>query len=420
MSVLEIRREKLFEKMAENSVMAIYAGEAKIASADELYPFVVNKNFFYLTGIEQENSVLLLIKSVGERKTYLFVDEYNEIKEKWTGKKITFEYAREVSGIQNVYSTNSFDNMFNLAIAESNNMYGNISKLYLDLTPELKIRQSLSTIEFSKELQVNHPNLVIENLFSLVESLRVVKDDVEIANLYEAINITNLGLNDLIVHIKPGMKEHELSDRFEMYGRSHDRHHLAFSTICAGGKNATVLHYPINLQNDRLNENDLVLFDLGFSHNGYSADVSRTYPVSGKFSPLQRKVYEAVLNCNKAVIEYAHEGLTILELQEFAIDFLKNECIRLELMDKDDDIKKYYYHGVSHFLGLDTHDCGDRKKPLEAGNVITVEPGLYFANYGIGVRIEDDIEITNGRAIVLTSAIKKEISDIEKLFQSRG
>ena len=218
--------------------------------------------------------------------------------------------------------------------------------------------------------------------------------------------------------LQGGMVEHELADQFEMYGRAHDRSPLAFSTIVAGGKNATCLHYPT--QDDVIGNDDLVLFDLGYSYNGYSADISRTFPVNGKFNDLQRRVYEAVLNCNKAVIAYAKAGLAIKDLQEYATEFLRKECIRLKLMDPTDDIRNYYYHNVSHHLGLDTHDIGDREKPLVNGNVITVEPGLYFAKYGIGVRIEDDVLISMDGAIVLSKNIVKEIDEIEKIMWRRG
>ena len=232
--------------------------------------------------------------------------------------------------------------------------------------------------------------------------------------------MTNTGICNLIINLKPGLNEYELSDLFEFYGRSHERHPLAFSTIVACGNSATCLHHPIEQQNALIQEDQLVLFDLGYSHNGYSADISRTYPVSGKFEGKQKLVYQAVLECNKAVIENIHEGVTIAELQEFAKKFLKAKCVEFGLMKEDEDIVKYYYHNVSHHLGLDTHDASTREKPLENGNVITVEPGLYFANLGIGVRIEDDVLVENGKANVLSYIIPKEISDVEKLMSSKG
>lgn len=419
MSSIMKHRENVFDLMSEGSAMVIFASAPKNASADEELPFVVNKNFFYLTDITQENSILLFIKTLTEKKIYLFVDEYDPVKEKWYGKKLSFEEAKAISNIENVFSTKEFNSILNLVLTNVNNQYGLINKCYVDLTPEIKISEAYSTKDFANKVKDQYSHIEIEDLMPLLTKLRLVKDEEEIERLSEAIDITNGGLNDLILFMKPGQKEFELSDRFEFYGRSHGRKSLSFSTICASGKNATCLHYPVAIQNDKIGEEDLVLCDLGFEHNGYHADITRTYPVNGKFTSLQKKVYQAVLNCNKAAIEYVKAGMTLPELQAFAVETLKNECIKSGLMSADDDIRKYYYHSISHHLGLDTHDVGGRETILQPGNVITIEPGLYFANYGIGVRIEDDVMITDGRCIVLSSAIKKEIEDIEKMFEAK-
>ena len=169
-----------------------------------------------------------------------------------------------------------------------------------------------------------------------------------------------------------------------------------------------------------MKESDLILFDIGYKSHGYSADISRTFPVNGVFSGLAKDVYQAVLNCNKAVIDYVRSEMTLAQLQEFARNFLKKECVKMGILREDEDVVKYYYHNVSHHLGLDTHDCSDREKPLENGNVITVEPGLYLVDKGIGVRIEDNVLISNGRGECLSKGIVKEIKDIERLFKSRS
>ena len=415
---LESRRKKLFDQMKDNSVAIFFSGVSKVASADEMLPFTINKNFFYLTNIQQEHSALMLIKTLGERKVYLFIDPYNELKEKWTGKRLTTDNAIALSEIKNIYTTDNFQTMISLALTNSGNQYGTVDCVYLDVTsPEQKLADNFYINDFSVKLTLDYPHLEIVDSYPLMRGLRAVKSSTEVENIVKAIEKTNNGISYLISQLKPGMIEHEVADEFEMYGRSHDRAPLAFSTIIAGGKNATCLHYPS--QNDPIKKDDLVLFDLGFSYNGYSADISRTFPVNGKFDDLQRRVYEAVLNCNKSVIALAKPGLAITDLQAHAIEFLRKECIRLKLMDEKDDILNYYYHNVSHHLGLDTHDIGTREAPLVAGNVITVEPGLYFAKYGIGVRIEDDVLITLDGAIVLSKNIVKEIDEIERLMIRR-
>lgn len=403
--------------MRENSVAIIFSGVEKIASEDEAYPFVVNNSFFYLTNITQEHSALMMIKGIGEKKCYLFIDEYNELKEKWTGRRLTFDEAEQLSGLQNVYSMDNFENMLNLALTNENNQYGTINNIYIDLTPEIKIENQLSTLTFRDELEAKYKISALD-LKPLITSLRMIKSPFEIEQLRDAISATNLGINKLILSLRPGIMEYELADIFEFFGRGYNRNKLAFSTIVAAGKNATCLHYP--KQTSAIRGDEMVLFDLGYKSNGYCADISRTFPVDGVYKGKGKLVYEAVLNCNKAVIEYAHPGLTIADLQDFAKKFLKNECVRLKLLNEEDDIQKVYYHNVSHHLGLDTHDASNREKPLEEGNVITVEPGLYFADLGIGVRIEDDILIRNDKAEVLSIGIPKEIEDIEKLFRTKG
>ena len=416
---LESRRKKVFDQMKDNSVAIFFSGVSKIASEDEMLPFVVNKNFFYLTNIEQEHSALMLIKGIGERREYLFIDPYSELKEKWTGKRLTADKAGALSDIKNIYTTDNFETMLGLALSEDKNQYGDIDCIYLDLSsPEQKLKEDFFMRDLFMKLKIDYTNKEIVDSYPILRDLRMIKSSSEIDAIMKAIEKTNSGIAHLINKVSAGMMEYELADQFEMYGRSHDRTPLAFSTIIAGGKNATCLHYPT--QNDTLKNEDLVLFDLGYSHEGYSADISRTFPISGKFSPIQKTIYEAVLNCNKAVIEFARPGLTIKDLQEFATEFLRKECIKHKLMDANDDIRNYYYHNVSHHLGLDTHDISFRERPLEKGNVITVEPGLYFAKYGVGVRIEDDVLITLDGAVALSKNIVKEVNEIERLMANRG
>lgn len=419
MKEFNLRREKLFEALPDHSVALVFAGASKIESEDAYYPFRANRHFFYLTGIEQENSVLMLVKCPGERKEYLFLDEYNELKERWTGKRLSFDVAGEISQIDNVYSNGNFETMLSMALSKDNNAYGVIENLYLDLSDELKIKHNLSTQLYKQELEGKYPHLKIENIYPLIVELRLVKSQEEINEMTEAINCTSIGINDLLNNLRPGVVEHELADRFEYYGKTHGRNELAFETIIGSGINSTTLHHPIRQQTRLIEMDDLVLFDLGYRHNGYCADISRTFPVSGVFSEKQRQVYEAVLECNIAVINYVKPGLTILDLQEYAISVLKEQCLKRKLISNGDDILKYFIHNVSHFLGLDTHDVGDRKRKLAPGNVITVEPGLYFVEDHIGVRIEDDVLVTETGAVCLSKGIKKEVSDIERMLKNR-
>ena len=417
MSELSNRRFKLVEKMTANSAAVVFSGVSKIATEDEYFPFQVNNNFFYLTGIEQEHSVLLIVKGFSEVKTYLFIDEYSELKEKWTGKRLTMEEAKEISDIENIYTYNQLDTMIAMVFDENNNQYGKIDACYFDLSPEIKVGNEQSLKQYVEEFRNNYPNIGVIDLYPLVRDLRIIKSRYEVDCIVKAIEETGRGINDTLRKYKEGIYEYELAEIFNHYGMMHGRRRLAFSTIVAAGKNATCLHYP--QQSSQIKSKDMVLFDLGYKEAGYSADISRTYPMNGVFSGIAKCVYEAVLNCNKAVIEYAKVGMTIADLQNKAIEVLQSECLRLKLISQDEDIKKYYYHNVSHHLGLDTHDVSVRERPLENGNVITVEPGLYFPNFKVVVRIEDDILFKDGKAVVLSTCIAKEISDIERLFGTK-
>ena len=413
MKEFDVRRAKLLDKMENNSVALIFSGVSKISSEDEFLPFVVNRNFFYLSGIEQENSCLMLIKGVGVTKENLFIDPFDPVKERWTGKKLNVDQAKDLSQVSNVFTNDAFASMLTLVFEGK---YGEIKNLYVDLAPELKIKNEYSTKSLAEDFKAKY-NLNIIDVYPMIRDMRMVKSELEIEELRAAIRKTNIGINRLIKALRPGMYEYELADLFEFSGREKGRSNLAFSTIVGAGVNSTCLHYPT--QDCKIQADDIILFDLGYRENLYCADISRTYPVSGVYSPMQRKVYEAVLNCNKAVIAYIREGLTIKDLQEFATNYLKNECVRLKLISPEEDIRKYYIHNVSHHLGLNTHDISDRSRPLEKGNVITVEPGLYFPELKIGVRIEDDVLVTSGRAEVLSDSIIKEANDIEKLFKTK-
>ena len=414
---LENRRTNLFKKMRDNSVAILFAGVPKKVSEDETYPFIVNRNFFYLTNIEQDNSILVLVKGIGEKKTYLFIDEFDELKEKWTGKRLTVDEARELSQINNINFTSSFENVISLILNKVQGQFGKINTVYLDLTPELKIKDSYSTENYKDFLEAEYAPIEIENVYPLLRDLRMIKSPYEVEQLVNAINATYSGISQMLLSLKPGILEYELADIFEFYGRKNGRRKLAFSTIVASGKSATCLHYPT--QTEPVRPNELILFDLGYQHEGYCADISRTFPVNGVFEGVQKEVYEAVLNTNKDVINFVRAGMTIADLQQHAKECLTKECIERGLLKDGEEISKIYFHNVSHHLGLDTHDISDRSRPLENGNVITVEPGLYIKELGIGVRIEDDVLISDGRGVCLSKNIVKEIPDIERLLKSK-
>ena len=411
------RREKLIEKLDDGSLTIIFAGVGKKRSADENFDFVVNRNFYYLTGIEQENSILMIVKADGEVSTYLFIDERDEKKEKWIGFRLTEDEAREISGIDNVCVRSAFEGKIMAALSKGMTHFGEINKIYLDLEKELKIDECKSTNEFKEEIRAKHPNVLVNDIHDTIMKFRMIKSPAEIELIKDAIHTTDVALRNVLSKLHAGRYEYNMRNIFEFTVKEDLNATLAFHSIVAGGNNATILHYPT--AQDLLKENDLVLLDVGACKGNYCADISRTYPISGQFSDLQKKIYSIVLECNKQTSKFIRPGILLKEVQEFALNFLAEECVAQGLIPNKDRIRDVYYHSVSHHLGLDTHDGVDRDSKLVPGMVVTCEPGLYFKEYGIGVRIEDDVLVTPNGSDVLSKDIIKEISEIENILRAR-
>lgn len=411
------RREKLIEKLDDGSLTIIFAGVGKKRSADENFDFVVNRNFYYLTGIEQENSILMIVKADGEVSTYLFINERDEKKEKWIGFRLTEDEAREISGIDNVCVRSAFEGKIMAALSKGMTHFGEINKIYLDLEKELKIDECKSTNEFKEEIRAKHPNVLVNDIHDMIMKFRMIKSPAEIELIKDAIHTTDVALRNVLSKLHAGRYEYNMRNIFEFTVKEDLNATLAFHSIVAGGKNATILHYPT--AQDLLKEDDLVLLDVGACKDNYCADISRTYPISGQFSDLQKKIYSIVLECNKQTSKFIRPGILLKEVQEFALNFLAEECVAKGLIPNKDRIRDVYYHSVSHHLGLDTHDGVDRDSKLAPGMVVTCEPGLYFKEYGIGVRIEDDVLVTPNGSDVLSKDIIKEISEIENILRAR-
>jgi len=398
-ALAQLNRNNLFEKMENNSVLVLFSGTEINRSADENYPFSVNRNFYYLTMIDEPNLILLMNKTEKGNQTILFIEKVDLFYEKWIGKKLNEEKAIEYSGIAEYRYLEEFETiLFDLAK----------NKVYLDFEEKEEVNASRSW--YYKDLLENH-NIEIEDAYPLIKALRTVKSGQEIEMLQQAIDITNLGLQSIMKSLVVGKKEYQVVGDFN-YVLSQHQSATSFPTIAASGENAITLHYTKN--DDTLEDENLVLFDLGASHKKYCGDISRTYPINGVFTKRQRELYEMVLSIQKKVIEAVKPGVCMKELQDMVLDYYAKELLERGLISKAEEVSKYYYHGVSHSLGLDTHDIGLSKyQPLVPGNVITVEPGIYIKEEGIGIRIEDDILVTEDGNINLSEAIIKEVEDIE-------
>ncbi|MCQ2796861.1 MAG: aminopeptidase P N-terminal domain-containing protein [Bacilli bacterium] len=419
------RRQRILSVMEEDSIMVLFSGVEKMSSADETYPFEVNRNFYYLTGIDQPDSSLILVNTDGEIREFLFVSPFDPVKEKWYGRRLTLQEAAKISGVSNAQvNTIVMDKVAGI-LDPTLAQYGEVSHIYLDLEPEIKIAEETTTRDYRDTIKHTFPNVEVLDAYPLITTLRLRKSNKEIEELRSAIRTTKLGVYSVMNAMKEGKREFEMADLF-LHTVNDDNCYqgLAFPTIMAAGKNATCLHYR-TLQGV-MHDGDLLLMDLGARNGYYCADVSRTVPVSGKFTKEQKEIYNIVLGANKMVAKMLKPGVTIEELQQATIMYLADECLAKGYIKKKEDIMEYYYHGVSHLIGLDTHDAyfapnsrESKKLKLEPGMIISNEPGLYMADRGIGIRIEDDLLVTEEGCEVLTAEIIKEADDIEAYLATK-
>ena len=407
-----INRQKLGEVISSNSMAIFFAGQAPYKSADETYPFTPNRNFYYLTGIDEEKIIMMMVNINGKISEILFIQESDPVMAKWVGETISEDEAKEVSGIEDIRFLKDFES----TVASYFDRF-NMQNMYLDLERQEFNIMKTSSQNFAKELVERYPYIRIKNIYHDIALLRTIKREEEIELIKEAIDITYDGIKEMWSNVKPGMKEYEVEAYFNYVLKKNGVKDFAFPTIAATGKNATILHY---VDNDTTTEDgDLMLLDLGAQYKYYNGDISRTFPINGKFTERQKEVYNIVLEANETVMKAVKPGVTTSELQDITKRVLADGCKKIGLIKDDSELDKYYFHGVAHPLGLDTHDVGPRNIELKPGMIITDEPGLYIEEEGIGVRIEDDILVTEDGYVNLSAHIIKSLDDIEE-FMSKN
>ena len=411
-NIYKINRNNLLDKIKDDSIIVLFAGKAVQKTGDQTYPFTPNRNFYYLTGIKEENHILVMSKINGVKTSKLYIKDIDLELEKWIGKSIRKEEAIEITAVDEVKFKSQFDADIHSIIAMSEEI-----NLYLDLEKMSVNSEGKIPHKFASEIVSKYPQVRVNNIYSKIGELRLKKSEEEVEKIRKAIEITKSGIELLMKEAKVGMKEYELEAYFDFNCKVKGATGLAFTTIAAAGKNATTLHYVDN--NSELKENDLILFDLGAEYNCYNADISRTFPVNGKFTERQKEVYNSVLKVNEEIIKLIKPGMKYKEVNEKATDLIAEECIKLGLIDDKKDVRKYYYHSIGHSLGMDTHDIETPHRDItfEPGVIFTVEPGIYIEEEGIGIRIEDDILVTENGVINLSSDIIKSVDDIEKFME---
>lgn len=424
------RREKLSQLAQEDSAFILFSGAEVTRNNDASYPFRVHSDFYYLTGYEEHKSIVV-IRPGKTPQTIAFVPKKDPAYETWEGFLYGPEGAKEAFKFDEAYTNDMFFEEAAKLLVEVDKVYYRVG---LNDENDRKVFEVLNKVLRMKGRK-GSPLSSILDPEEILGSMRRVKDETEIDLMRKSAQIAAKSHVKAMKSIKPGMNERQIEGLFIGESLSQGARTVAYTSICAGGDNATTLHY--NFNDEDLKEGDLFLIDAGAEYNYYASDITRTYPINGKFTEAQKELYEAVLKVQKNMIEMVKPGISFKELNESANEQLAKVMIDLGLIKGDvkraiesNDFRKYYPHSLGHYLGMDVHDTGPYIKgnepvPFEAGVVLTIEPGLYVPlkdkeapeKYrGIGIRIEDDILVTKDGCEVLTKDVPKEIDELEKLM----
>ncbi|WP_214071982.1 aminopeptidase P N-terminal domain-containing protein [Mucilaginibacter sp. dw_454] len=421
-SLFTNNRKNFVSSIKASSLAIFYANDEYPRSGDQTFVFKQNADFFYLTGIDQEQSILLLFPDCPNSlyKEVLFLRQTNEHIAVWEGHKYTKEEAREASGIEAVYWLSEFDNILHSIINYADNIYINTNE-----NDRFSFSVPYRDLRMLESLRAKYPLHHYERSAPIMRDLRPVKSQIEIDLTKKACAITKDAFERVLKFTKPGVTEYEIeAEIIHEFIRQRATGH-AYTPIIASGKNAIVLHYIDN--NQVCNDGDVILFDFGAEYGNYNADMSRSIPVNGRFTKRQRDVYDAVLRVMREATKMIVEGTVWNEYHDEVGKIMSSELIGLGLLTKHDvekqdpkmpAYKKYFMHGTSHHLGLDVHDYASRYKPFEVGNILTCEPGIYIPAEGLGIRIEDNILITKGGNVDLMADIPVEADHIEEIMNS--
>lgn len=416
-------RHNFMAQMKPNSLAVFNSNDMYPISADSTMPFEQARDILYLSGVDQEESILVLFPDAPDikHKEMLFLRETNEQIAVWEGAKLTKQSAVETSGITSVYWLSEFDKLFYEVMTQVDTIYFNTNEHYR-ATVETETRET----RFIKATKDKFPAHSCAKSNPILQRLRSVKDPIEIGLMQTACDITEKGFRRVLAFVKPGIWEFEIEAEFMHEFLNNRSKKFAYTPIVASGNNANVLHYIEN--NQQCNDGDLILMDVGAEYANYSSDMTRTIPVNGKFNPRQREVYEAVNRVKNEATKMLVPGAFWKEYHVEVGKIMTSELLGLGLLDKADvknedpdwpAYKKYFMHGTSHHMGLDTHDYGLLWEPMQAGNVFTVEPGIYIPEEGFGIRLEDDVVIQeNGEPFNLMRNIPVEAEEIEELMKS--
>lgn len=415
-------RKNLTKLLKPNSVVILNTNDLMPRSADSFHIYRPDPDMYYLTGIDQEDTFLILYPDAPnpEWREILFVKETNEHIAIWEGEKFSKDKASDLSGIEHIQWSNGFWNFVNLVAKQADCIYLNTNE-HDRFTSDAEY----AALRLAKQIKTQYPTAEIERLAPHLHSLRAVKQQSEIDTIRHACTITRDGFNRLLKVTKPGVMEYELEAELLHEFVSKGSRGFAYEPIIASGANACVLHY--NSNHNPCKDGELILLDVGAEYAHYASDLSRTIPVNGVFSKRQKQVYNAVIRVMQEAKLLLTPGNNLPDYHKAVGEIMTKELVDLGLLSLDDikyqnesypAYKKYFMHGTSHHLGIDVHDSGNRYAPFREGNVFTVEPGIYIREEGIGIRLENDVVITNDGILDLMIDIPIEAEEIEDLMNS--
>jgi len=423
-SLFENNRKRFVEKMQNNSLAILTSNDVMPNNADDVMGFAQNNDLFYLCGIEQDETILVLYPDAfkEENRAILFVKEVSEHTLIWDGDFLTKEKVSTISGIKNVKWIHEFEKNIQLFAFEADKIYLGHNEHIKRVTSEMNTRQD-RMIQWCKQ---KYPLHQYDRVAKITRELRPIKSDEEIDLIRKAVSISIKGFKSLLAAVQPAVKEYELEAElaYQYIKNGGNRH--AFKPIIASGKNACALHY--NTNDSVCKDGEMILIDFGVCYANYNSDTTRCVPVNGKFSARQKEVYESVLHCLKEGSKFLRPGILSKDYELQMAKLIEAELIKLRLISPEDianqdpqnpAYKKYFMHGTAHHLGLDVHDVGLYSRPFEKGMVLTCEPGIYIREEGIGCRLENDYLLTEEGNINLSEEMPIEIKDIEHLLNNK-
>lgn len=416
-------RKKFTERMTANTLAVFNSNDIFPISADSTMPFQQHRDILYLSGVDQEESILVLFPHASNpaHREVLFLKETSDLIAVWEGEKLTKETAFLTSGIKTVYWLQQFPTIFKQMMAEAHGMYLNTNE-HLRANTEVETRED----RFIKQVKQDYPAHQVHKSAPIMHKIRSIKEAVELELMQRACKITEAGVRRLLAFIKPGVWEYEIEAELAHEFLRNRSKGFAYTPIVASGKNACVLHYIEN--NQQCLDGDVILLDVGAEYANYSSDLTRCLPVNGRFTARQKAVYNAVLHVKNEAQKLLVPGTIMAEYHKQVGSLMEEQLVGLGLISMDDiktqnpdwpAYKKYFMHGTSHFLGLDTHDVGIWHEPISAGMVFTCEPGIYIPEEGLGIRLEDDLVVqASGAPFNLMGDIPIEAEAIEDLMNA--